>query len=147
MIYPRTAIRSRSRLSLLPALAVALIAAAVPQFAAATTFTWTGTSSHLWSNSSNWTTGTSIGVPTTGDDVVLTNAGLAPTLYDLGSTHAGVNPQFHTVTLGANSAGYFINPASAGVDKLTLQSGGSLSDTNNDAAAPADAITTGIAIN
>ena len=97
--------------------------------------TWTGAGGNgSWSNGSNW----SNGVPSTGDSVLLTNAGSAPTNHDQ-------NPAYNSVSLNPNSAGYTIN--NIGGNPIALRSGGSITDNNTAACSPGDTLNTGLTLN
>jgi autotransporter-associated beta strand protein/T5SS/PEP-CTERM-associated repeat protein len=96
--------------------------------------TWTGAQNSSWSQSNNW----SNGVPGTGDGVLLTNAGTAPTNHDQ-------SPAYSSVTLNPNAAGYTIN--GIGSNPIVLQSGGSINDNNTAAGSPGDTLNTGLTLN
>ncbi|MBV9236334.1 MAG: hypothetical protein JOZ94_10930, partial [Xanthobacteraceae bacterium] len=96
--------------------------------------TWIGAQDNSWSQANNW----SNGVPGTGDSVLLTNAGSAPTNHDQ-------NPAYNSVTLNPNAAGYTIN--NVGGNPIVLQSGGSINDNNTAAGSPGDTLNTGLTVN
>jgi autotransporter-associated beta strand protein/T5SS/PEP-CTERM-associated repeat protein len=96
--------------------------------------TWTGAQDSSWNQGNNW----SNGVPGTGDSVLLTNAGHAPTDHDQ-------SPAYTSVTLNPNVAGYTIN--NIGGNPIVLQSGGSITDNNTAAGSPGDTLNTGLTLN
>ena len=133
MTSSRSALSSVSSLRFFPrALLSALALAAAPAAMRAATITWTGQVSSNWSDRINWTDGTNQVAPTTGDDVVLVAGAHAPSNYDMGSANGGVNPQFKSVTLSTSVASYNIAPV-GGSDRITLQAGGTLTDTSRPA--------------
>jgi subtilase-type serine protease len=137
---PHRGPRSRPLLVAVTRLALALTVAVAlaPTPALAQTVTWTGAVDSRWSNGSNWSTGMP---PTTGDDVKLTPGAFQPSTYDLGSA-LGANPLFHSITLNPSGTAYGISPAVSATDVIALQSGGSITDSNN--LAGGDLITTGL---
>jgi hypothetical protein len=125
---PRARGRSgtRARAALLSGTALVSTAVCLALAPPAAADTWTGATNSDWSVGSNWNTGLP---PATGADVVLTNAGSAPTNHDQ-------SPAYNSVTFNPNAAGYTIN--SIGANPIVLQSGGAITDNNTAAGSPGD---------
>ncbi|MCX7414302.1 MAG: autotransporter-associated beta strand repeat-containing protein [Planctomycetia bacterium] len=92
--------------------------------AAAATYTWTGTTSALWTNTTNWNP--TSGTPGVADGAVFNAAGNGNTTIDLSGTSTVLSVLFDTAT----AAGYTIGSGGAANQTLRLASSGTVAMTS-----------------
>lgn len=113
---------SRPSIPLVRPFGSSLLASLTISFAHAADGTWNGTTDGVWATDTNWS---ATPVPGTGDTATFDNAGNANTTIDLGGAVSISSIIFDT----AAAASYTIGAGAVGTDTLTLESGGSITNT------------------